>query len=241
MKTEEPERSSCLLPVGVVIAVVVIWALTGILWWLVPDATQRGQFGDAFGAVNALFSGLAFAGLVYTISLQRQELMLQRKELEMTRQELRLTRLESENHNKLVAEQQKLTRLQQRQEMRIADGRSLPIIRLQEKFAHGDEIEFCLENLGETVFGLFVHAEGWNAEQASFRFTAPHVWGHGLTNSLRFFAAKLDGFGDKSAKTEYPIRIEFTLTTGRRAQQKFAFTNRNEFYAIAPPEIPETQ
>ena len=28
--------------------------------------TNRGQFGDMFGAVNALFSGLAFAGIIFT-------------------------------------------------------------------------------------------------------------------------------------------------------------------------------
>lgn len=37
---------------------------------------ERGTFGDQFGAVNALFSGLAFAGLIYTIILQRKDLKL---------------------------------------------------------------------------------------------------------------------------------------------------------------------
>lgn len=41
----------------------------------------RGTFGDQFGAVNALFSGLAFAGLIYTIILQRRDLKLQREEM----------------------------------------------------------------------------------------------------------------------------------------------------------------
>lgn len=58
--------------------------------WL-PDWPTRGQFGDVFGAVNALFSGLAFAGLIYTVFLQREELGLQRRELELTRQELQRT------------------------------------------------------------------------------------------------------------------------------------------------------
>lgn len=47
-----------------------------------------GLFGDTFGAVNSLFSAFAFAGLVYTIFLQRDELKLQRLELEETRKEL---------------------------------------------------------------------------------------------------------------------------------------------------------
>lgn len=53
------------------------------------DAQDAGAIGDAFGGVNALFSGLAFAGLVVTLYLQRQELELQRKELRCTLDEHR--------------------------------------------------------------------------------------------------------------------------------------------------------
>ena len=42
-----------------------------------------------FGGLTSLFSGLAFAGLIYTINLQRRELQLQRKELRETRKELK--------------------------------------------------------------------------------------------------------------------------------------------------------
>lgn len=42
---------------------------------------RAAQYGDSFGAVNALFSGLAFAGVIVTILLQTQELGLQRNEL----------------------------------------------------------------------------------------------------------------------------------------------------------------
>lgn len=37
-------------------------------------AAIRGQFGDKFGAANALFSGLAFAGIIITLLLQRRDL-----------------------------------------------------------------------------------------------------------------------------------------------------------------------
>jgi hypothetical protein len=69
--------------------VVVIWVvgLIGTYHWF-KEWEIRGQFGDMFGAVNALFSGLAFAGIIYTIYLQRNELQLQRAELELTRNEL---------------------------------------------------------------------------------------------------------------------------------------------------------
>ena len=66
---------------------------------------MRGQLGDLFGAANSLFSGLAFAGIIFTIFLQRQELKAQRHELELTRNELELTRNEFEKQNTTLARQ----------------------------------------------------------------------------------------------------------------------------------------
>lgn len=61
--------------------VVVVWLLgvAPLIHYALPD--KAGEFGDMFGAVNALFSGLAFAGVVYAIFLQRIDLALQRQEL----------------------------------------------------------------------------------------------------------------------------------------------------------------
>lgn len=42
---------------------------------------NSGVFGDSFGALNTLFSGLAFAGIIISIFLQSQELKETRKEL----------------------------------------------------------------------------------------------------------------------------------------------------------------
>lgn len=50
------------------------------------DEELRGVFGDKFGAINALFSAFAFAGIILTIILQKQELKLQRNELASTRE-----------------------------------------------------------------------------------------------------------------------------------------------------------
>ncbi len=77
----------------VVLLVVALWALT--LWGghtFFDSWPTRGQFGDLFGSVNALFSGLAFAGLVYVILLQREDLALQREELRLQRKEMAASR-----------------------------------------------------------------------------------------------------------------------------------------------------
>jgi hypothetical protein len=67
-----------------------IWAVPGIVVLCSSiKVGDSGPFGDTFGTINALFSGAAFAGIIYTILLQRRELRLQRYELELTREELR--------------------------------------------------------------------------------------------------------------------------------------------------------
>lgn len=72
-------------------------------WHLIDDwfqePSERGAFGDQFRAVNALLSGLAFAGLLVAIFLQRRELQLQREELSLTRQELAGQRAELARRN----------------------------------------------------------------------------------------------------------------------------------------------
>lgn len=87
------------LKIAIQAAIVIVAIQIGVgvaIFVLLPDWPTRGQFGDVFGAVNALFSGLAFAGLIYAILLQREDLALQRKELEMTRQELTRSALAQE-------------------------------------------------------------------------------------------------------------------------------------------------
>jgi len=66
----------------IVIPIVLAWIATPlILYKWMGKYEQMGQFGDLFGSINALFSGLAFAGVISAILLQRHELELQRKEL----------------------------------------------------------------------------------------------------------------------------------------------------------------
>lgn len=53
-----------------------------VVWWAIPVSQERGLFGDMFGAVNALFSGLAFAGIVFTLIQQRKQNALSASENE---------------------------------------------------------------------------------------------------------------------------------------------------------------
>lgn len=68
----------------------------------VPNGDSRkALFGDSFGAVNALISAFAFAGMIVAFILQRYELRLQRKELRDNRAEIeqQTKQFEAQNAN----------------------------------------------------------------------------------------------------------------------------------------------
>lgn len=92
--------------------VATLFLLNMSLIWIIDDSNWRGTFGDQFGAVNALFSGLAFTGLIYTIILQRRDLELQRNDLKLQREELALTRQEMEEQTAEFEKQNETLRIQ---------------------------------------------------------------------------------------------------------------------------------
>jgi uncharacterized membrane protein len=85
-KTKDSDIWIYIIGIISVIVIIGLWLLT---FYLLEDFEQndRGTLGDMFGTVNALFSGLAFAGIIFTILLQRKELKYQRDELKATRSE----------------------------------------------------------------------------------------------------------------------------------------------------------
>ena len=70
-----------------------IFVMEWFPWWTEENA--RGTFGDSFGVVNALFSGLAFAGVICAILLQKKELELQRAEIREQKETLQKQNFES--------------------------------------------------------------------------------------------------------------------------------------------------
>lgn len=65
---------------SLMLAVILGWMLGALPALFLAKPDNAGQFGDMFGAVNALFSGLAFAGVVYAIFLQQQSIEAQRQD-----------------------------------------------------------------------------------------------------------------------------------------------------------------
>jgi hypothetical protein len=81
------KKLSSLLIGGVILMVLAYGiALVAIVWPIDElSINKSGVFGDSFGLLTSLFSGLAFAGLIITIVMQKDELALQREELKLQR------------------------------------------------------------------------------------------------------------------------------------------------------------
>ncbi|MCS7005891.1 MAG: putative phage abortive infection protein [Cytophagales bacterium] len=62
------------------------WAFL-MTYYNLPD--NAGEFGDMFGTVNSLFSGLTFAGIGYSIVLQRREIRMQRDQIALNHKEFK--------------------------------------------------------------------------------------------------------------------------------------------------------
>ena len=105
----ESSKLLCLAIVGT-ITIFILWVVSGfvIYNWL-PGDGKHGTFGDMFGAINALFSGLAFLGVIVAILLQKEELEEQRKEIRQAREAHQAT---AKSLEKQAATQQLHTRLE---------------------------------------------------------------------------------------------------------------------------------
>lgn len=131
-----------------IITIAVLFAFNIIAGFYFDDFASWGQFGDSFGWLTSLISGLAFCGVLFTVEQQRQEIQLLTGE----------TKRQADNFEQqfqLVAEQLKL--LQNEQELQIK--RLSPEFYAQH-FKHSanyDEVEdkttfrLALKNLGHRV------------------------------------------------------------------------------------------
>jgi len=92
MKFELSCRNVTIMLIGVLVLwLVIAWITVEVASRIKPDVlAESGLLGDTFGAANALFSGLALAGVIAAILLQHRELNLQRRDLQLQRRDLKL-------------------------------------------------------------------------------------------------------------------------------------------------------
>lgn len=153
MNKEYRKMSKSLIFIIYIVAIIFIWCLS---WYLIDlniiDSNERGVFGDKFGAINSLFSGLAFVGLIVTLRYQKEELELQRQELAETRKELEGQKKEFEEQNKIMRRQS-------------FENTLFNMLSLQQEIVNElhyiskDRVEFTIESKGRSVFDFFYNTK----------------------------------------------------------------------------------
>lgn len=99
---KETENWHCDFVLAALVIILIMCIAAFIIFNSIDSWDHRGQFGDLFGVVNALFSGLAFAGIIITIRQQHQDLCYQREALEQTRKEMRQQTNEFDKQNETL-------------------------------------------------------------------------------------------------------------------------------------------
>lgn len=113
------------------IVVFVLWAFTPLATsWFAKTPESAGETGDQFGSINALFSGLAFTGVVIAILLQREELQEQRRVLKLQQEDLARS---------VEAQQKSEEALRKRVELEAMLARKRFTLALYDEW-HGDEL-----------------------------------------------------------------------------------------------------
>lgn len=112
-----------------------------------------GTYGDSYGSLNTLFSGLAFAMLILSLLMQREELQAQRKELEAQRKEI-------QESNKIAEGQREITKQQGdliKQQIIVSREQNLNFVLFQ-----------YFEKLDSTINGMSVKARFGNNQLQGF-------------------------------------------------------------------------
>src|SRR5215475_2921037 len=139
---------------GITFAVFVI--TIALNWLLLQDHAweARSSFGDMFGVANAIFSGLAFAALIVTLLMQKEELELQRSELQDTRTELTRTAEAQEKSEKALNDQ--LQELIKQRQLSVMPAFTLDL-------SNPGASNQKLHNIGNgTALNIRLRSEEWN-------------------------------------------------------------------------------
>lgn len=81
----------------IVFYIIIVWAIPDIQLDIKPNITleHMGQLGDSFNVLTSLFTGLAFAGVIVTVLLQKKELEETREEFKRQAEALELQQVDN--------------------------------------------------------------------------------------------------------------------------------------------------
>lgn len=199
---------------SVVVAIVFLWLYTpSYLESKFPgDLAKQGQFGDMFGMVNALFSGLALSGAILAIILQSIELNQQRKELEESNKFFKA-------QNEILDKQFKATVAVQKAAEEKERLASLPFLGFRAPSVMEDVLAVEARNLGARIFYVNIKTKGME-----YLGNLPiDIWPTDHICALNFRAPQ----GHNVRDLDFSFTLEFTTTLGKQESITYEVKGRD--------------
>lgn len=145
------------------------------LTWPISEfsVSKSGVFGDSFGALNALFSGMAFAGVIVTVLLQRDEMHLSRLSFERQQFEasfFHLLELYSQNLREI-----RIAREDSNGHYSGVDALAFLLRRLKQAVAPYSPHVLCEDGRVVYEYEIFQHAKSVLVHQARYLSTLQHL------------------------------------------------------------------
>ncbi len=211
MNFENDSLKSAYLLIGTITMVLILCGIA--IFFSFDSWGDRGSFGDMFGSINALFSGLALAGVIYAILLQRKELSLQREELELTRKELAKAAKAQEKSANLLSQQLEMSIDSKKRIMEKEVMEAEPFFVKDRGGSKTGEIFLLLINKGGEIRNITIEpvSEGYKIKiheqiiipkQGKFRITI---------------------HSNNGKNANYPFKISYTNKLGLESSQTFDF------------------
>jgi len=216
----------------VTITIIGLWILN---YYLLKDLKEadRGTLGDMFGSVNALFSGLALAGIILTILLQHKELKLQREELRETRTEfetqnetLKLQRFENTFFSILNLHHQIVSAIDYRYYKKKEKERSIYMVKMTTTPEDKEAVTITGRDVFRHRYNLMLpklkeHPEKYETIYMQYYWEAQTDFGHYFRNLYRMIKLvdQTDFFYDsKKVSREEILKIKYRYTSIIRSQ-----------------------
>lgn len=227
MKKEKKPLSIGWIITITMVGCIAIWVLGALLthcyankYFAVPTGNSApALFGDSFGAVNALISAFAFAGMIITIFLQRKEISLQSEELKEQRFEntfFHLLEVQQEIVENLSLYRSGTERYSE--DSGTESGMRVEKERLREEITTGRKVFsdlYLSREVGYTTYvGLAesLRSEGLSKYDHSFGIGYfDHYFRH-LYTIVKYVDRQPDDFLDDDKKYEYVSMIRATLS-----------------------------
>ena len=172
---EKKDKRTGLFTILLVVIILIVWLISPFfIQCYFNNWTTSGTFGDSFGAINSLFSGLALAGIIYTIYLQKIELELQRKESRETKIQSRTQSFENMFFNLFKIHQELRKEISFNTSSVIFTKSKKKIINGKQffEFAHKDFIELWEKEYKEE--GEFGSTPLYNLHISDYKYEKPN-------------------------------------------------------------------